>query len=1406
MAIIFQDTFTEASNTPITSHTPDVGDGWTTIDTAETVRIEVNAAANDMRPDGASTTDGHAVTADATYISADYQVRFTLKDLPGSSDEYLRILARYQNNTTFYSIDINNNSSTDPTIRRGQGTTLVTHDNSVWNIFAVNDVVTFQVYGTEIACFGDDEVAHLYVIDSNITLAGKAGVAMGGVLGASGGDMDATHQRIDDFEVETLAETFDGWNDPTTTGETDNDFTNPTNAYAAGGSQAGINWDAGTGSYAQDYGDFGLSILSGSTIRGISVKVASQTDTSGWHEFAVSVSQDNGATWSAEKIIRWEDNDGSPFEKIAGHALSLWGLTWDDTDFSDANFRVRIRASGTEGSTIDDATLDHVAVKVYYDEPTGTEYTQDCDEIVTTTDSITPLQAYLRTLTEALPVVDVLSPIKSFVRTLVEAVTGVDNVNAFVPRTAPIAKLKGNTHSGGTSDMQDLTTGSPGILDFDDEQELNEEYFGWSAANPGRLVINKSGDYLFSVTLPYTSNKFTNASRNALGIELYKNGSKVDVGWGRSGYIRNGANHNQSSLHLAVMLEGCTINDYFEVKVYQYTTDNGNALTSDGHALTAIALEGVNYFSATGTQTIAGTNLNTTVSEMDWSAEIHKGDNYTHSTVTNPEEITLAEAGLYLVCVNIPLSGAIARGNIAGKILIDGSQVGTRFQQGYIRNANAHTSSSIHYYGIVETTSANQVLSVSVEQESVAGTITTGGEKATIGIAKLTSEGMFVGTATQAGGADEWHPSTPQEINIATETEKDTDVYTHSTVTDNPTITVAEDGDYLVGINASFTSSSTTRPNPKIRVLVNDVEMDLEAKSGYIRNGSSVDDSSSDTFLGILVLQAGDEVLFRTRSGGRTGTVDDVEPFQAFLWKVQTPGTLYTQSLDDALSATAALGAFVVGKLMTEVVTITDNVLALIAKAFVEVVSAIDRLTFTFQSFFTEVVAVADTFGTEINKFFTETVPVTATLTKAGQFLKALDESIGLSDTLSRTMQVVLTATVTVVASVVALFSKSFTEVLSVADDVWVLVSRSFTETLTATASLIRQVYASFIEVVPVADVIVSVFSKAFTETVAVADNLLASISKGLTEVVSATDRLLRQVTRSLVEEITTSDVVTKSLQYGAQLSESVGLTAALSKVGVFFKTLSDAVGVNDNVSIVGVFYKALTDTVTAVASVFKVVGREIGESVGLTATVVPISVYIRQLSEELTVEAVLSRTIGKAVVASVTVVDVVNSVISRTLTETVALSAFVFKAVGYRIAEAVALSDTLQRSMTRVFTEGVTVVASVSRLIARSLAEGVTMGAVMARSMTKRLDEVVGLSDTFTKIKTQFVNLSESIGLSDLLESLYTENPYPYVKKTVQTYTKKAALITKRIIRPFSKGSAPYTRKSDNPFESRKD
>ena len=128
----------------------------------------------------------------------------------------------------------------------------------------------------------------------------------------------------------------------------------------------------------QGYRDFGLAVPGADTVDGIEIRVDAKSSDALGCRLAVALSWDNGGTWSSERFAVLTNVDpASPF-LILGGPTTVWaGHAWVPGDFSNGNFRVRVRpddAGAVEppasncrsGAT---TSLDFFDVKVYSSGP-----------------------------------------------------------------------------------------------------------------------------------------------------------------------------------------------------------------------------------------------------------------------------------------------------------------------------------------------------------------------------------------------------------------------------------------------------------------------------------------------------------------------------------------------------------------------------------------------------------------------------------------------------------------------------------------------------------------------------------------------------------------------------------------------------------------------------------------------------------------------------------------------------------------------------------------------------------------------------------------------------------------------------------------------------------------------------
>lgn len=165
-------------------------------------------------------------------------------------------------------------------------------------------------------------------------------------------------------------------NGPVTSGSGDNNGfqLNPGNA-CANDSAFAEDTNSGTGapdtcsSSSKDrhlFYNYGFAVPAGSTINGIEVRLDAWADVTSFSPFmCVELSWDGGTTWTAAKTT--PNLAASQTTFTLGSVSDNWGRTWNATEFSNANFRVRITdVAGFNGR---DFRLDWAAVQVTYVAP-----------------------------------------------------------------------------------------------------------------------------------------------------------------------------------------------------------------------------------------------------------------------------------------------------------------------------------------------------------------------------------------------------------------------------------------------------------------------------------------------------------------------------------------------------------------------------------------------------------------------------------------------------------------------------------------------------------------------------------------------------------------------------------------------------------------------------------------------------------------------------------------------------------------------------------------------------------------------------------------------------------------------------------------------------------------------------
>jgi len=146
---------------------------------------------------------------------------------------------------------------------------------------------------------------------------------------------------------------------------------NPTRAYSNNASFA-VDNNSGNGTGTNCTGadkdkhrfyNYGFTVSSGATINGIQVQLDAKADsTNGNPTMCVQLSWDGGTTWTTAKSTSTLTT--SEVSYTLGGTADTWGRTWSSSDFSNANFRVRV--IDVSSDTNRDFSLDWVTVNVHF--------------------------------------------------------------------------------------------------------------------------------------------------------------------------------------------------------------------------------------------------------------------------------------------------------------------------------------------------------------------------------------------------------------------------------------------------------------------------------------------------------------------------------------------------------------------------------------------------------------------------------------------------------------------------------------------------------------------------------------------------------------------------------------------------------------------------------------------------------------------------------------------------------------------------------------------------------------------------------------------------------------------------------------------------------------------------------
>lgn len=244
------------------------------------------------------------------------------------------------------------------------------------------------------------------------------------------------------------------------------------------------------------------------------------------------------------------------------------------------------------------------------------------------------------------------------------------------------------------------------------------------AINPEQIIISDPGLYHVTINVPLTNNI---AQTNVRG-EVLLDGVLVPGGVFSQGYAQNSGTEDDgdSSIHWSGVVETTAVNQVLSVTAEREARAGTVTVTSGFYGSIFVReLPVDDVLVLRGTNLVGGTNWNpAAAAAVQWVTEDQKDAAvFTHSTVTNPQEITVNEDGDYYLSFNDAVAAGIARSNNRIEVLRNGTPIsGAQSKAHYIRNQQGHTESSTALSVILEGLLSGDVITVTTQQEAAGGT------------------------------------------------------------------------------------------------------------------------------------------------------------------------------------------------------------------------------------------------------------------------------------------------------------------------------------------------------------------------------------------------------------------------------------------------------------------------------------------------------------------------------------------------------------------------------------------------------------------------------------------------------------------------------------------------------------
>ena len=328
---------------------------------------------------------------------------------------------------------------------------------------------------------------------------------------------------------------------------------------------------------------------------------------------------------------------------------------------------------------------------------------------------------------------------------------------------------------------------------FDNNLRQDPGSFSRSGAD---VTLSRSGYYLAIYNSQFDST--SGANRSEIQSYLTLGGSPLPNGWSQ-GYIRRAGAADQEAVTSGMAVFNADATDVLNLRSFR-TDDNGAGVqrAANGTALQLIKLDDVHMSYAELSLSSNSTGPNsTTYLTVPYDTDT-LGSGFTHGT---PGELTLIDAGKYLVTANTYATGPGNRTTLTQRLTLDGSEVTGSKTVVYLRGSGAQNSNSgAAGIGMIIDVSAGAVLRVQGAMGDGDETTNYVGERCGLSVVKLPATAGIPAVAPEyirlsKNTDQDVNAASDEAITFSTQEEPPSSAFSHTL--NGSAVTVNTAGDYL---------------------------------------------------------------------------------------------------------------------------------------------------------------------------------------------------------------------------------------------------------------------------------------------------------------------------------------------------------------------------------------------------------------------------------------------------------------------------------------------------------------------------------------------------------------------------------------------------------------------------------